>query len=764
MTIGLSPSLFLIVTGLLLAGCGGGGEDTPSETTNSSQPAPVAAATGYLIDAPVSGATYRTPSGSGTTGAGGEFRYLPGETVEFSVGPVRLGRAVAGHYVTPLDLIADSSGHTDARVIAMASFLQSADRDGNPGNGIQLVPALADRLCAELKVAALDFSTLADPAAFDTALKNAASAERLSYVAPARAGPNLTASLTALMEPVSAYAPAWGTAGAFTAASSCARCHAARSGEAAMRLPKDDVSGEDISPYTEWKHSMMAHSFDDPYFQAVLQEEATHEFPAFAGLIEDRCLTCHAPMGRTAAHSGSTGLDANGDYRYSRAVVDPHAREGVSCTLCHQIASTTIDDEGSPVVGEDAFSGRYTIGDARIIYGPYSGINPGPMQNQLNYTPRYGHQMTGSGHCGSCHTVRTPVMDANTAAPLNPPRQFLEQAPYQEWQNSVYSRSADNDARRTCQDCHMPAVEDYQTPISTRPAGQVERAPYHRHRLFGGNTHMLETLKVYRTVLGIESSTSLAGFDEKIAATREFLGQRSAALSIPRLAVVAGTLELDVQVTNLTGHKLPSAYPSRRMWLHVKVTDGAGAIVFESGAPGADGRLSIDSAAEQAHCIASRKPVGFVNDGCFEPHRDRITDPSQVAVYESVLGDSNGNITYVLLYADHYLKDDRIPPRGFRQRAAVTGTEIVLGGVPDRDFNAEDADGASGSDQVHYRIPTDAAGGPYQITVQLLYQSIRPGFVAGLHADGGRVERFRSMYKALPPPAEQLASVVGTVN
>ncbi|MEJ2645201.1 MAG: hypothetical protein P8180_09755 [Gammaproteobacteria bacterium] len=712
----------------------------------------------------MSGATYRTATASGITGPEGDFRYLAGEAVEFSVGPVRLGRATPGIHVTPLDLIANPSGHTDPRVTAMASFLQTADRDADLGNGIQVVPALADRLCAELNVTAFDFTTLNDLAAFETALQNAALAEHLSYVDSATAGANLTANLMALMEQVTAYDPAWGTAGAFTAASNCSRCHAARSGEAAMRLPMGDVTGEDISPYTEWKHSMMAHSFDDPYFQAVLQEEATHEFPAFAGLIEDRCLTCHAPMGRTSAHSSNTGLDANGDYRYSRAVVDQQAREGVSCTLCHQIASTTIDDEGQPVVGEDSFSGKYTIGDARIIYGPYSGINAGPMQNQVNYTPRYGHQVTDSGHCGSCHTVRTPVMDANTAAPLDPPRQFLEQAPYQEWQNSVYSRGAENDAKRTCQDCHMPAVEDYQTPISTRPAGQVDRAPYHRHRLFGGNTHMLETLKVYRTVLGIDSSTSLAGFDEKIAATREFLGQRSAALGIPRLAAVAGTLELDVQVTNLTGHKLPSAYPSRRMWLHVKITDGAGAIVFESGAPGADGRLSIDSAAEQAHCIASRKPVGFVNDGCFEPHRDRITDPSQVAVYESVLGDSNGNITYVLLYADRYLKDDRIPPRGFRQRAAIKGTEIVLGGVADSDFNTEGADGGSGSDQVHYRIPTRTTGGPYQVTVQLLYQSIRPGFVAGLHADGARVERFRTMYKMLPPPAEELASVVRTAN
>ena len=38
-----------------------------------------------------------------------------------------------------------------------------------------------------------------------------------------------------------------------------------------------------------------------------------------------------------------------------------------------------------------------------------------------------------------------------------------------------------------------------------------------------------------------------------------------------------------VAVENLAGHKLPTAYPSRRVWLHVTVLDGPD-VVFESGA------------------------------------------------------------------------------------------------------------------------------------------------------------------------------------
>ncbi|BCO30886.1 hypothetical protein TspCOW1_09890 [Thiohalobacter sp. COW1] len=712
---------------------------------------------GTFIDSAVSGLGFISPSGNGLTDDDGQFSYAAGETVRFAVGEVVLGEARGAAVLNPLDLVPDSGGINDPRVLAIASFLQTADSDANPDNGIQVHAPLAGRLCDELGVEELELAQLEDPVAFAQALQAAAAAEGLSYVDPATAGVHLSASLTTLMAHDSAFNPNWGTAGVFTGAQRCAQCHEARAGEAPLRLPAGDPQGEDISPFTDWRHSMMAHSFDDPYFQAVLQEEAEHEFPAFAGLIEDRCLTCHTPMGRSHARKTDTGLDPDGLYRLSQARSDPHAREGVSCTLCHQVRATAVDTQGQPVVGADAFSGNYQIGDSRIIYGPFDNVRQAPMQNQVNYTPQYGHQMTDSGHCATCHTVRTPVMDVETGAPAEPAREFLEQSPYQEWENSVFRRDAAS--RRECQDCHMPPPDNYETAIATRPTNLDERSPYYRHRFFGGNTHMLEMLLAFREVLGIEGSTSVAGFEDKIAATRAFLQQESLSATIARMEDVAGTLVLDVELVNLSGHKLPTAYPSRRMWLHVTVEDGNGDVIFESGRPGADGRLAIDAEATGAECQAVIKPAGFSNAGCFEPHRDVITDPAQVAVYEAVLGDTNGHVNHVLLYADRLLKDNRLPPRGFRRSEAAAGTEIILGGISDSDFNLEDAAGGSGADTVHYRIPLGTTTGPYTAQVRVLYQSIRPSFVAGLHGDGDRVERFRTMYRMRPPPVEALADM-----
>ena len=41
---------------------------------------------------------------------------------------------------------------------------------------------------------------------------------------------------------------------------------------------------------------------------------------------------------------------------------------------------------------------------------------------------------------------------------------------------------------------------------------------------------------------------------------------------------------MEIAIRNLAGHKLPTAYPSRRVWLHVSVRDPSGGRVFESGA------------------------------------------------------------------------------------------------------------------------------------------------------------------------------------
>jgi hypothetical protein len=763
--------LVLTLTGAVIAACGGGGgSDAPAAAPPAASPD----SQGVFIDSAVAGLDYTTASTEGVTDAAGVFYFDQGEAVSFAIGRLRIGSADAASLLSPLDLVPANAGTGDPRVTALASLLQSLDLDGDPANGINISSAVKSLVDDALGTSDLDLGSvyaltgaelataLADLDALVQAVVASATATglALSYVSPAEAGEHLLTTLSTYLATVSpAFDPAWAPAGAFTNASSCARCHAARDGETALR----DDQGHDISPSHDWQHGVMAHAFDDPYFQAVLNEESTHEFPHFAGLIEDRCLNCHAPMGYAQAHTTGTGLDADGFYRLGQATLDMHAREGVSCTLCHQIEATDVDSASRPVVGEDADSGEFNISSARIVYGPFgdaseTAINTGPMQTNVNYTPQFGSQTRDSGLCASCHTVRTPVMDITTGNPAQPARQFLEQGPYFEWLNSVYTRGGAEE--RHCQDCHMPVPADgYTTPIATRPPGQPERGPYRRHTFLGGNAWLLELLQEFRAVLGIEATTTESGFDEAIADKRDFMRAAAAELAIDRIARSgADALEVDVRVINHGGHKLPTSYPSRRVWIHLRVVhDTSGTVIFESGAPSADGRISTDAAHLDVACLATLKADNFDSGACYEPHRDVIDSASQIAIYEAVLADTEDRINHVLLYAGGYLKDNRIPPRGFTAAGVIDDT-AVAGVGSDPDFNVEAGSEGSGSDRVHYRVALGQLTGPLTVEAALLYQAVRPTFIDALHADSAPVNRLKLMTRMLPPAVETLAT------
>ena len=135
----IKPVLFFIMATFLLNACGGGG--------GSSQPTPTPTPvtnTGRFVDSAVMGLHYQTATQSGLTNSAGEFSYLDGETVTFSLGGIELGSAGGATELTPLDLLGASSiddanaqGAGDA-LLNMLVFLQSLDRDFNPDNGIDL--------------------------------------------------------------------------------------------------------------------------------------------------------------------------------------------------------------------------------------------------------------------------------------------------------------------------------------------------------------------------------------------------------------------------------------------------------------------------------------------------------------------------------------------------------------------------------------------------------------------------------------------------
>jgi hypothetical protein len=222
--------------------------------------------------------------------------------------------------------------------------------------------------------------------------------------------------------------------------------------------------------------------------------------------------------------------------------------------------------------------------------------------------------------------------------------------------------------------------------------------------------------------------------------TREFLSTQAARVTVANVSTTGRGLAFDVNVRNLTGHKLPTAYPSRRAWLHVTVRDGSGQVLFESGALNADGSIRGNSNDED--------PLKF------EPHRSAIRDPQQVEIFESILKDSNGHVTTGLISAVGYLKDNRVLPAAFDKATADADIAVVGKAADDPGFEG-------GVSRTRYEVSGGAAG-PYRISVELMYQPV--GFrwahnLAPYQAE--EPQRFVGYYEAA---AERSATVLATAD
>ncbi len=281
----------------------------------------------------------------------------------------------------------------------------------------------------------------------------------------------------------------------------------------------------------------------------------------------------------------------------------------------------------------------------------------------------------------------------------------------------------------------MPKVKD-PAPIANLLA--EPRTGMARHEFLGGNfllPSMLEHLRV-------PTPATPQDFDRDRAAVRRLLAQESALLSLDAVEVKDGLLNTQITVENQAGHKLPTAYPSRRAWLHIVVKDGAGKVVFESGALRNNGSI-----------------VGNDNDddpARFEPHHTVIQSLDQVQIYEPILGDANGRVTTGLLHATQYLKDNRLLPSGFEKPAAPA--EVAVHGQA-----LEDADFQGGSDRVSLRVPVAQANAPFSVDVELLYQPIGYRWADNLRPmPGPEPRRFNRAYDDLASTSfQRLANASG---
>jgi hypothetical protein len=491
-------------------------------------------------------------------------------------------------------------------------------------------------------------------------------------------------------------------------------------------------SGEDASIGVAWRASMMANSARDPYWQASVRRE-TLDHASHADAIQDECATCHMPMARTAAHAAGGRGRVFAIAPGSGGSSEQHqlAADGVSCTLCHQIGPERLGTRES-FIGGFVLSRRTPEG--LPMFGPYdveAGVKR-TMHSATDATPAKSEHMRQSEVCATCHTLYTEAFGPAGEVIGSLP----EQMPYLEWRHSAFARGGDGG--RSCQSCHMPDVES--VPIASVLGEPRERLA--RHTFLGGNFFMLRMLNHFRSQLGvIAPPAELAAAAD---ATLRQLAADTAQIAITRAAIVGGRLEADVAVRNVTGHKLPTGYPSRRAWVHLTVRDASGAGVFESGAVDTAGRIAgNDNDADERR---------------FEPHYEEIRGAGQVQIYEAVIAGRDGAVTTGLLTATQYVKDNRLLPRGFDKARAAADIAVHGEAMRDGDFT-------DGGDRVRYNVDLTGAG-PYVVEAELRYQPIAFRWADNLRGyDSPEPRRFVSYYDAMSSSSSTvLASTSATAR
>ena len=123
-----------------------------------------------FLDAAVAGLSYETETLSGITNAAGQFNFIAGEMVTFSIGDLELPAVSGESIVTPLDLFG-ANDVTDTRVVNVSRLLQSLDTDANPDNGIDLPFAElsnGNSTLADIDLASPEFDEQADIALSST--------------------------------------------------------------------------------------------------------------------------------------------------------------------------------------------------------------------------------------------------------------------------------------------------------------------------------------------------------------------------------------------------------------------------------------------------------------------------------------------------------------------------------------------------------------------------------------------------------------------
>jgi len=348
------------------------------------------------------------------------------------------------------------------------------------------------------------------------------------------------------------------------------------------------------------------------------------------------CVNCHTPgqnLGASMpAWNGRAALDAS--RRPLRDLLPAASMEGISCAACHQTTGPAHPGNGaagryegnpswlSPDTGR-RFSMRpederglfgisnsgYFLEPSALLGRPGAALVRGDAHAQAS--PGARRYLASSEFCGACHDVRLFGTDALTGARRGEHFKRLRNA-YSEW--AAWSEGELRAGRQaaSCQDCHMSQYPGVCVPGAARPADGATAAAracpqgtvfeprppgsYARGRAAAGSADGRVTAHYFSGVdlpltAGFDRAAiadptlDVAGIPLGASQRRDLLLARTFRLALDRPTLRSGRLEIPIEVENVgAGHRVPAGFSQEReFWIHLRVTDARGRVVYEVG-------------------------------------------------------------------------------------------------------------------------------------------------------------------------------------
>ena len=289
----------------------------------------------------------------------------------------------------------------------------------------------------------------------------------------------------------------------------------------------------------------------------------------------------------------------------------------------------------------------------------------------------------------------SPLRNLLNAAGMDTGFPFPLDNTYTEWAASDFARAG---TMQSCAGCHMPAARGDALRVSTFPSA-LSRANPRMHLFVGGNEWGLEAVKLAAPAIATERA---AAFDATAAAVRAMLASAVRIDVTPGPAVTgATTLDVQVRVTNLSGHKFPTGYADgRRAFLQVELEDAQG------------------------------QSLGVL--GRYDEATARLDAATELRVWESIQAEhlsGGGHREWHIAKNDTVVKDTRIPPAGFRPTGAAA---IAMTAPVGADYGPVTGMRNYDDVAVHFTSLAPLPAGSLRVTARVFYQSTMREFVEEL--------------------------------